>query len=160
MGEMESLVKSTKRKRRRRRKRDAARRLKQRVQRQFPNKKVQVVEAHDGVKMSEVLKAFVAPFRHLAETEEEFLKLVAIAVAAWNISLLPAKEREASIQELLEALPQDAREDAEAIIGELVEWKEEYFAQHKRIIIDYEVTDMGQDYQLTVISIVDESQEP
>ena len=88
---MEGLVKPPKHKRR---KRDAAARLNRRVRQQFPDKKVTVDETYDGVKMSEVLKEFVAPFRYLAETKEAFLKLLATAVTAWNIALFPAKGRD------------------------------------------------------------------
>ena len=117
-----------------------------RIQQQFPNRKVAVDETYDGVKMSEVLKAFVAPFRNLAETEEAFLKLLAIAVTAWNIALSPAKERDGHTREVLEALPQDARSDARMIIGELIEWKEERFSQYKH-------------YHLIVISTAHELEE-
>ena len=152
-------MKPPKRKRRKQQKRDQAARLRRRVQQHFPNKKVIVDETHDGVKMSEVLKVFVAPYRHLADTKEAFLRLLAIAVAAWNIALWPVQEREAHIRKILEALPQDTWEDAKEIIGELVEWKEEHFSEYKRMIIDYEVTDLGQDYHLTVISTAGESEE-
>ncbi|MHC4619377.1 MAG: hypothetical protein ACYTEQ_16650 [Planctomycetota bacterium] len=118
-----------------------------------------VDETHDGVKMSEVLKAFVAPFRNLAETEEALQRLLATAIAAWNIALFPAKEREAHIQKVLEVLPQDVRADGRMIIGDLIERKEEHFSEYKRMIIDYEVTDTGQDYHLIVISTVDKPEE-
>ena len=152
-------MKPPKRKRRKRGKRHAAARLKRRVRQQFPNKKVTVDETYDGVKMSEVLKEFVAPFRNLAETEEAFLKLMATAVTAWNIALFPAKERDAHMHEVLEAFPQDIRADARMIIGELMEWKEEHFSQYKRMIIDYEVTDTGKDYHLIVVSTANEVEE-
>ena len=149
-------MKPPKRKRRKRPERNAAARLKRRIQQQLPDKKIIVDGAYDGVKMSDVLKAFVAPFRHLAETDEALRKLIAIATTAWNIALFPAQEREARTEEILEAFPQDARADARAIIGDLIERKEEHFSQYKRMIIDYEVTDIGQNYHLTVISTADE----
>jgi hypothetical protein len=79
--EMEDHAKPPKRKRRKRQKHNAAARLKQETQQQLPNKKLTLDKADDGVKMSEVLKAFVAPFRHLAETKDAFQRLLAIAVA-------------------------------------------------------------------------------
>jgi len=69
------------------------------------------------------------------------------------------KEREAHLQEVLEAFPQDMRSDARMIIGELIEWKEEHFPKYKRMIIDYEVTDTSKDYHLIVISTADELEE-
>ena len=37
--------------------------------------------------------------------------------------------------------------------------KEEHFSKYKRMIIDYETTDTGQDYHLIVISTADELKE-
>ena len=45
------------------------------------------------------------------------------------------------------------------IISELIAWKEARFPQHKRMIIDYEVTDTGKDYHLIVLSTADEPEE-
>lgn len=57
---------------------------------------------------------------------------------------------------MFEAFPEEVRADARAIISELVERKERYFSEYKRMIIDYEVTDTGKDYHLVVISTADE----
>ena len=145
-----------KRRKRRRRKRDAAAILNRRVQRQFPNRKVVVGEAHDGVKMSEVLKEFIAPYREIANTEEAFRKLLVTAVIAWNTALYSTEERKAHIEEVLEALPEEVRADGRTVISELIERKERYFSEYKRMIIDYEVADTGKDYHLVVISTADE----
>ena len=145
-----------KRRKRRRRKRDASAILSQRVEQRFPNQKVVAGETRDGVKMSEVLKEFIVPYRETANTEEAFRKLLVIAVVAWNTALFPAEERKAYVDKVLEALPEEARADGQAIISELVERKERYFSEYKRMIIDYEVTDRGEDYHLVVVSTADE----
>ena len=148
-----------KRRKRRRQKRDSAATLKKRVQQQFPDQKIVVGETCDGVKMSEVLKAFAAPYREFADTEEALQRLLATAVVAWNTTLFPVQERKTHIEEVLEALPKEVRADGRAIINEMMERKEKYFSEYKRMIIDYEVTDTGKDYQLTVISTADEMRE-
>jgi hypothetical protein len=145
-----------KRRKRRRQRRDAVATLNRRVQQQFPNQKVVVGETRNGVKMSEVLKAFIAPYREFANTEEAFRKLLVTAVIAWNTALFPAKERKAHLEKMLEAFPEEVRADGRAIISELVERKENYFSEYKRMIIDYEATDIGEDYHLVVISTADE----
>jgi predicted RND superfamily exporter protein len=144
---------------RRRRKRDTAANLRQRVQQQFPDQEVVVGEARDGVKMSQVLEEFIALYREFADTEEAFRKLLVTAVVAWNTALFPAKERETHIEEVLKALPKEVRADGKAIINELMERKERHFSEYRRMIIDYEVTDTGKDYHLTVISTADELEE-
>lgn len=144
------------RRKRRRRERDAAANLSQRVQQRFPDQKVVVGGASDDVKMSEVLKEFIAPYCEIADTEEAFRKLLVTAVVAWNTALFSAGEREAHLKKVLEALPKDVRVDGRAVINELIERKERYFSEYRRMIIDYEVTDIGEDYHLVVVSTADE----
>ena len=141
---------------RRRRKRDTAANLRQRVQQLFPDQEVVVEGARDGVKMSQVLEEFIAPYREFADTEEAFRKLLVTAIIAWNTALFSAEEREAHLEKMLEAFPEQVRADGRAIINELMERKERYFSEYRRMIIDYEVTDTGEDYHLIVISTADE----
>ena len=145
-----------KRRKRRRQKRDATAALKKRLQEKFPDQKLVTGKTSDGVKMSEVLEAFIAPYCEIADTEEALKKLLAIAVIAWNTTLFPVQDRKAQIKEALEALPKEVRADGRAIINELMERKEKYFSESKRMIIDYEIIDTGKNYQLTVISTADE----
>ncbi len=145
-----------KRRKQRRQRRDAASILNRRVKRRFPNQQVAVGEARNGVKMSEVLKEFVAPYREFANTEEAFRKLLVTAVIAWNAALFSAKERKAHLEKILVAFPEEVRADARAIVSELVERKEKFFSEYKRMIIDYKVTDIGEDYHLVVVSTDDE----
>jgi hypothetical protein len=145
-----------KRRKRRRRRRDADAILSRRVRQRFPNQKVVRGEARDGVKMSEVLEEFIAPYLEIADTEEVFRKLLVTAVIAWNTALFPAKERKTYLEKVLEALPEQVRADGRAIISELMARKERYFSEYERMIIDYEVTDTGEGYRLVVISTVDE----
>jgi len=145
-----------KRRKRRRQKRDATAALRKRVKRQFPDQKLVTGKTSDGVKMSEVLEAFIAPYCEIADTEEALKKLLTIAVVAWNTTLFPVQDRKAQIKEVLEALPKKVRADGRAIINELMERKEKYFSEYERIIMDYELIDTGKNYQLTVISTADE----
>jgi hypothetical protein len=155
-GEMEGHVKPPKHKRRKRRKRDAGVQLKRlQLDQRYPDKQLTVDEAPDGVRMSDVLEEFIAPFYPLAGEQKEFLTLLGIAVAAWNVALFPAQEREAQIQGLLQALDPEVREDTRAVIYDLVRRKEEHFARYRRAILDYEVTDTGAEYHLVVASTTD-----
>lgn len=45
--------------------------------------------------MSEVLLEFLAPYRHEAQDDAALERLIALAVVAWNVSLLPESEQEA-----------------------------------------------------------------
>ncbi|MBN1313472.1 MAG: hypothetical protein JXB30_18845 [Anaerolineae bacterium] len=147
------------RQKRRRRKRDGAATLSRRVRQRFPNQKLVVGETRDGVKMSEVLREFIAPYRGFANTEEAYRKLLVTAIIAWNAALFSAEERKVHLEKILEILPEEVQADGRAIISELIERKERYFSEYKRMIIDYEVTDTGKDYHLVVISTADELEE-
>jgi hypothetical protein len=125
------------------------------VRLQFPNQKVVIGEAHDGVQMSEVLREFVAPYYKAVDTEDEYRKLLDTAIVAWNVALLPAKKRKAHLEKILETIPEQAREDGRAIINELIIRKERCFSEHKRMIVDYVITDTEENYHLFVISTLD-----
>ena len=52
------------------------------------------IESNGGVQMSAVLTDFVGPYFELADTNAGFRRLLTLAVAAWNASLLPKEEQE------------------------------------------------------------------
>ena len=126
--------------------------LQARVQEQFPDHPVTQHETRDGVKMSEVLKEFAEPYLHIAETTEEYRKMLAIATVAWNTTLFPEEKRASAVDEVLRGMPRGLRRDAKEIIQELMERKERLFPQYRRMIMDFEVTDSDDDWHVTVIS--------
>jgi hypothetical protein len=126
--------------------------LQKRLRDRIGGKEVIVVESTDGVKMSEVLEEFIAPYMEFAETEESFQKLVTIAVVAWNTSLLPRNEQTKTINDLLQSLPPETQADAKSIVRELMRRKRNYFGKIRRAIIDFEVTDTRDGFHLTVVS--------
>ena len=126
--------------------------LQQKVRGRLGKEGILIVEGADGVKMSEVLDAFVEPYKEFADTGESFRKLMAIAVVAWNVSLLPKGERREMVEEMLGALPEEARADGRQIVKELVRRKKRHFSEYKRMVIDFEVADTGDGYQLIVAS--------
>lgn len=133
--------------------RDAARQLAQRVRQQgFVQ---DVIQNPPGqVKMSEVLRQFIDPYWYIPDDEESMQKLMVTALVAWNTALLPQVERVDHLAQIAEALPQETHADFYAIVEEMIERKEKYFAQYERTIIDYELVDRGGDYQLSVISFL------
>ena len=129
--------------------------LKRRVMENFPHKEVIVGPPNDGIKMSEVLEEFVKPYRELAETEEAYRNLMTVAAVALNVTLFNKKERLSWLDKLLLTLPEDEREVGREIIKELMVRKERFFSQYRRMIIDFEVADIGRDWHLSVISVPD-----
>jgi len=103
-------------------------------------------------KMSEVLWEFLAPYTPLAPDREAMEKLLALAIAAWNVTLFPEGERAQRLRELSTTLPAEARTDFLALIREMVARKARYFAQNTRYILNYELTEGRERYHLNVLS--------
>jgi hypothetical protein len=106
--------------------------------------------------MSDVLEAFVEPYRDMAETEDAFRKLLSLALVAWNAALLPEDRRQAMIEETLEAgfSKASAADRALAIecVKTMVRRKEEHFPAKRRAIVSFKLTDTGDGWHLTVAS--------
>ena len=112
------------------------------------------------VKMSEVLEDFIEPYCEGCETQEFIEKLMSLAIVAWNASLLPVLEQEEMINECLtdDAVGKDQqlKADLKKFIEELIDRKNRYFSQHTRMIIDFDLKDMGDSYHLSVVATLDD----
>ena len=123
-----------------------------RATQKLPHQQVIVAPPSDGVKMSEVLEEFVRPYSQVVETEDAYRKLLTLAMLAWNVTLVPEKERLSTLDSLVATLPEEVREEAREIIQDLIKRKESFFAQHRRAIIDFEVADTPEGWHLSVLS--------
>lgn len=113
--------------------------------------------AGDQEKMSAVLAHFVAPYPEFATTYETYHWLVGVAIIAWNAAVMQASGRPDFLQESMKnaMLPEDrqVREDFLAIIHELMQRKARYFADDRRLIVKYRVSNAKDGYHLSVASI-------
>ncbi len=134
------------------RKKTTTEEMRERLRDKLGGKEIVFVESTDGVKMSEVLEAFIAPFMEFADTEERFEKLVTIAVIAWNASLLPRSAQTKAIDDVLTSLPPETQADARVIVRDLMRRKRKYFGKNRRAIIDFEITDTKKEFHLMVAS--------
>jgi len=66
----------------------------------------------------------------------------------------PEAERASYLDELIDALPEEARQDGKEIIDAMMVRKERSFAQYRRLIMDFKVADTGSKWHLTVVSTV------
>ena len=154
MSAPKSAAKRQKLARKRRRKQEA----RQRRKRKQPGSQREsaLLLAPGGVRMSDVLKQFVRPYNHLVDSEEAFRKLLTLGMLAWNAAMQPDGRQEQMVDEVLnEAVGEEsweAQTAAREIVDELIERKQRYFAQYRRPIIDFRLTDLGDQYHLTVIS--------
>ncbi len=107
-------------------------------------------------KMSEVLEAFVAPYREATDTEDAFRNLLNLGMLAWNAALLPEDKRRGMLDEVLAAgFPRASGEDrarARELVEDLIRRKERHFADNRRAIVSFNLTNLGHEYRLFVAS--------
>ncbi len=110
-------------------------------------------------KMSEVLTEFIAPYSHLADTEDAYQKLLTLAVMAWNVCLLPVeKQRDMVAKVIAEGLPEndlDTKAGLIGILGTLMARKRTFFPDNKRFILSFELTETETGFHLLVLSSLD-----
>ena len=117
-----------------------------------------VVEPEDAAKMSDVLEDFVEPYRDTADTKDAYQKLLMLGMMAWNAALLPVKEQQNMLQQLLDRLPHTSAEDKKALMAflrELIERKLKYFSQNRRAILSIDLQETGDGYYLSVASTLE-----
>ena len=116
----------------------------------------QIVFKSSGEKMSKVLLEFIEPYKQRATTPEAYRKLIALAVVAWDAALLEGTEKQnlitQSTETILGTAGEEWRKDLQHILTMLIERKERYFADNKRYIMDYHVSETKDNYHLSVIS--------
>ena len=121
----------------------------------FPDQNIEFLKSPEGVeKMSDVLEHFVAPYEHLADDLDAQERLYAVAVVAWNATLLPQNKQQAFINELATSLPDDdeTQTDFRELVHLLMERKNRYFAANKRFIASFKLIAVGDGYHLSVAS--------
>ena len=115
------------------------------------NQKI-VVNPVGEAKMSEVLTEFVKPYADHADTDEAYQKLLVIGILAWNAALLPTKKRQEMVNSLLGEMPTSMPKEFRSIVEMLIERKLKHFAENKRVNVNYELTDIGDGFHLSVAS--------
>ncbi|MFQ5811959.1 MAG: hypothetical protein ACE5I2_02020 [Anaerolineae bacterium] len=108
--------------------------------------------------MSEVLTAFIEPYIESASTEEAHRKLLMLAIVAWNAALLPEEDQQDIVDKAVEAIPAASwamRAYMRTFMSKLIKRKKTYFSEYTRMILDFELTDMGEGYHLSVASTLE-----
>ena len=116
--------------------------------------KGKVMSAPGGmVKMSDIIIQFIEPYNDLAQTYEAQMKLITVAIIAWNASLLPEDRGKAMIDKVLVNLPLAERGQTMDVIRQFMERKKRYFADYKRPVVDYQLTEDKDEFHLSVASL-------
>lgn len=108
------------------------------------------------ISMSDTISQIIAPYRQDAPDYDAFHKLVTLACAAWNACLISTDKHQAMIQDMPAQMPdQQAREDFLVIFDELMKRKKKLFPHVSRMIVNFKVTDLGNDFHLAVASTLE-----
>jgi len=107
------------------------------------------------IKMSDVIHEFAEPLLESAKTFKEKKGAISIAILAWNMTLLPEKDRADSMEKLMRYMDSsgtDPESDAEnrEIMDYLIARKYELFPDITRAIMDYDMVDTPDGLHLNV----------
>jgi predicted CopG family antitoxin len=106
------------------------------------------------ISMSDVIAQLIEPYKEDAPDYQSFRTLVTFACTAWNASILPPEERDEMLDKMLEALPSQKKKRSEIVgfIAELMNRKKQLFPHITRMIVEFKVTDLGQEFHIAIAS--------
>ncbi len=131
------------------------------IKRDFGANVVTVKNQSGVAKMSDVLKDFVSPYEDVPQNKKELQRFLETAVTAWNLALLPKKERIKILDEIFIPILKKAKtvidvEDiayGRSLIEKLIDRKLKYFADNQRQVMSFQIENFGKDgYYLSVAS--------
>ena len=111
--------------------------------------------------MSDVIHRFAEPLRD--ENGDIPANMLRFAILVWNASLLSKDKQEEAFRDIMKASSRKERgirEGALLAIAMLLERKEKYFSDNKRVIIDYDITETEDMLNLNVVSTVPQGYNP
>ncbi|HEC04452.1 MAG TPA: hypothetical protein ENI81_13035 [Phycisphaerales bacterium] len=105
-------------------------------------------------KLSAVILDFARPLTDSLD-DRDFKGAICIAIFCWNIALLPEDEQERERCSVVQKLTQKAPEIADDIqtwSRKLLDRKKALFADDRRMVVEYRVTEEGDFHHLFVLS--------
>jgi len=117
---------------------------------------LKIVRGTSHASMSEALLEFAEPFMDAINTDdmEAYEKAVMTAIVLWNCAVMQGeKGKEKEIKKLLKPLMRD--DEGKSIVRYMLDRKQEMFPNNNRYIVDYELTDKGDGYHLSVASTIE-----
>ena len=112
-----------------------------------------LVNPEGEISISDAISQIIEPYRDTANDHDAFKKLVTVACTAWNASILPADEREKMLADMRKLMPdQESREDFTEIVKDLMKRKNKLYPNVDRMIVQFKVTDRGDDFHIAVAS--------
>ena len=112
-------------------------------------------ESYRARKMSEVLLDFAEPLLNNVGCDELFEDVISFAIICWNASFLPEKEQKKIISSLVDEMAKSdvlLRLSIGSDVRMLLERKKRFFADEKRMIINYEIIEENGSRRLLAMS--------
>jgi hypothetical protein len=108
----------------------------------IPREKVKRFPPETG-KMSQVMLDFAQPLLDKCEDTDSMKGAISMAIAVWNMSFLSPEKQDEMLEQLIgdRKAFSDARDLAEVVatMDTLIERKKKYFADKKRVIVDFQM---------------------
>ncbi|MCX6060589.1 MAG: hypothetical protein NTW69_20920 [Chloroflexi bacterium] len=106
------------------------------------------------ISMSDAISQIIKPYVNDAPDYNSFNILVTFACLAWNTSILPEEQRNEAIGKMVDVIPgkMEDRIETLALLAELMERKRKLFPNITRVIMEYKVTDTGNDFHIAIAS--------
>jgi len=108
-------------------------------------------------KMSEVLMEYIEPFLEGKETYEEFSNFLKIAAMSWNMAMVSEEKGQELLKKLFPGNSSDPEEiedekEVQRIVKKLIKRKLKFFAEEKRFITDFKLTQNSGRFHISVAS--------
>jgi len=115
-----------------------------------------LVNPEGEISISDAISKIIAPYRKYAQDYDSFHRLVMVACAAWNATILPVDKRDGMLADMRATMPdRQSREDFTEIVKELMERKNRLYPNINRMIVQFKVTDLGNDFHIAVASTIE-----
>ena len=116
-----------------------------------------LINPEGEISISDAISKIIDPYRKAATDYDSFYKLVMLACVAWNACILPAQERASMLQDMLATLPLNSqtRTDFMGTINSLMERKKMLFPHVSRMVVNFKVTDQGDDFHIAIASTLE-----
>ncbi len=106
--------------------------------------------------MSQVLLDFVEPYLPLATNRKKAERLFALALAAWNAALLPAKTANLLINSVLGLAGPENEHDVRLLMNDLMTRKKQHFPDCNRFMLNFDVQRERDGFSVTVMATAGE----
>ena len=108
-------------------------------------------------KMSEVLIEYIEPFLAGTENYQEYSNFLKIAVMSWNMALVSEEKGQELLKKIFPGNSSDPEEiedekEVQRIVKKLIKRKLKFFAEEKRFITDFKLTQNSGRFHISVAS--------